>query len=139
MIDLEAEFGLNKIETFKNFEDEINTIKFKFKNLVEDLKDSGKSIAAFGAPTKATTLCYHFDIDSEDVEFIVDDNPLKQGLYSPGKHIPVFDSISIYERKPDILIILAWNFAEEIMKKHKRYGDDIGKFLLPMPEPRLVN
>ena len=139
LIELEAEFGLNKIETFKDFENEINSIKFKFTNLLKDLKQSGKSIAAFGAPTKATTLCYHFDIDSEDVEFIVDDNPLKQGLYSPGKHIPVLDSSSIYERKPDVLIILAWNFAEEIMKKHKRYGDDIGKFLLPMPEPRLVN
>ncbi len=139
LIELEAKFGLNKIKTFKNFENEINTIKFKFTNLVKDLKDSGKSIAAFGAPTKATTLCYHFDIDSEDIEFIVDDNPLKQGLYSPGKHIPVLDSSSIYERKPDVLIILAWNFAEDIMKKHKRYGDNIGKFLLPMPEPRLVN
>ena len=139
LIELEAKFGLQKRKTFKNFENEINTIKFKFTNLVKDLKDSGKSIAAFGAPTKATTLCYHFDIDSKDIEFIVDDNPLKQGLYSPGKHIPVLDSSNIYERKPDVLIILAWNFAEDIMKKHKRYGDNIGKFLLPMPEPRLVN
>ena len=139
LISLEAKMGLNKIETLQLFEKEINLLKSQFKNLVLELKSSGKSIAAFGAPTKATTLSYHFDIDKEDVEFIADDNPLKQGLYSPGKHIPVYDSSSIYKKKPDILIILAWNFAEDIMKQHKKYGDEIGTFLIPMPTPRLIN
>ena len=139
LISLEAKTGLNKIETLQLFEKEINLLKSQFKNLVLELKSSGKSIAAFGAPTKATTLSYHFDIDKEDVEFIADDNPLKQGLYSPGKHIPVYDSSSIYKKKPDILIILAWNFAEDIMKQHKKYGDEIGTFLIPMPTPRLIN
>lgn len=138
LIELEAELGLNKIETLKIFENEINSLKKQFKELLNQIKQSGKSIAAYGAPTKATTLSYHFDIDSKDVDFIVDDNPLKQGLFSPGKHIPVLDASNIYEKKPDVLIILAWNFADDIMKVHKRYGDEIGSFLIPMPEPRLV-
>ena len=68
----------------------------------------------------------------------MDDNPLKQGLYSPDKHIPVFDSNIIYSERPDYLLILAWNFSESIMKKHKRYSDNGGSFILPMPEPRIV-
>jgi hypothetical protein len=139
LVNLEAKFGLDKLETFKVFENEINLVKKNFKNLIKDLKDSGKTIAAFGAPTKATTLSYHFDINADDVDFIVDDNPLKQGLYSPGKHIPVLDSRSIYGKKPDVLIILAWNFAEDIMRKHKLYGDEIGTFLIPMPNPKLIS
>ncbi len=139
LINLESLIGLDRLETLKLFEKEINSIKIKFKNLLTDLKTSGKSIAAYGAPTKATTLSYHFEIGVDDVNFIVDDNPLKQGLYSPGKHIPVLDSSSLYEMKPDILIILAWNFAEDIMRKHKKYGDEIGTFLIPMPIPKLVN
>jgi SAM-dependent methyltransferase len=139
LVNLETQCGLDKLETFKVFENEINSLKKKFKDLLKDLKNSGKTIAAFGAPTKATTLSYFFDIDADDVDFIVDDNPLKQGLYSPGKHIPVLDSSSIYEKKPDVLIILAWNFAEDIMLKHKRYGEEVGTFLIPMPLPRLVN
>ena len=138
LIELEAELGLNKLETLQIFENEINQLKKQFKDLLNDIKQSGKSIAAYGAPTKATTLSYHFDIDHKDIDFIVDDNPLKQGLFSPGKHIPVLDSSSIYEKKPDVLIILAWNFADDIMKVHKRYGDEIGSFLIPMPVPRLV-
>ncbi len=138
LINLEEEFGLNKLETFRKFEFEIDLLKTKFKNLLKEIKNSGKSIAAYGAPTKATTLSYHFDIDSKYVDFIVDDNPLKQGLYSPGKHIPVFDPSVIYDRKPDILIILAWNFAEDIMLKHKKYAEEVGSFLVPMPEPRLI-
>ena len=138
LISLEASLGLNKVDTLHLFEQEINTLRTKFKNMIKQLKEDGKSIAAFGAPTKATTLSYHFDLEHEDVDFIVDDNPLKQGLYSPGKHIPVYDSASIYEKKPDILIILAWNFAEDIMKKHKKYGEEIGSFLIPMPLPKLI-
>ncbi len=139
LIELERKNGLDKIETFKTFEKELNALKQTFRQLLAELKGSGKKIAAFGAPTKATTLSYHFEINSEDVDFIVDDNPLKQGLYSPGKHIPVLDSSKIYKLKPDILIILAWNFAEDIMLKHKKYGDEIGSFLVPMPKPRLIN
>lgn len=139
LINLEEEYGLNKLETFKKLEDEIDLLKTKFKNLLKEIKKSGKSIAAYGAPTKATTLSYHFDIDSSYVDFIVDDNPLKQGLYSPGKHIPVLDPSAIYDKKPDVLIILAWNFAEDIMSNHKKYAEEIGSFLVPMPEPRLIH
>ena len=70
---------------------------------------------------------------------IVDDNPLKQGLYTPISHIPVLSAEALYERKPDYVLILAWNFAEPIMKIHKKYSEEIGQFILPMPMPQIVS
>ena len=138
LIKLENSLGLNLPETLKGFERKINRLRDKFKSLIFKLNQEGKSIAAFGAPTKATTLCYHFDIGKDEIDFIVDDNPLKQGLFSPGKHIPVYSSQKIYEEKPDFLLILAWNFAESIMRAHQRFSDEGGLFILPMPEPLIL-
>ena len=80
-----------------------------------------------------------FGIDENIIDFIVDDNPLKQGLYAPITHIPVLPVNEIYKSKPDYVLILAWNFAEPIMKMHVKYIKEIGGFIIPMPEPRVVN
>jgi SAM-dependent methyltransferase len=138
LVNLENELGLNNINTYKEFENEINNVRDRFQKLIKEIKSDGSNIAAFGAPTKATTLCYHFEIDRNQIDFIVDDNPLKQGYYSPGKHIPVFDSSFIYSEKPDYLVILAWNFAESIMLKHQSFLKSGGAFILPMPEPKII-
>src|SRR5262249_46697849 len=97
-------------------------------------KAEGKRIAGFGAPAKATTLMHHFALGPDILDFIVDDSPLKQGLFSPGYHIPVLPPAAIYERKPDYLLVLAWNFAESIMAKHQRFREAGGKFIVPLPE-----
>ena len=81
----------------------------------------------------------HFGLGREDLDFIVDDNPLKQGLYTPGAHIPVLPADEIYKRKPDYLLILAWNFAELVMKNHGSFVKEGGKFILPMPSPVIVD
>jgi hypothetical protein len=78
-------------------------------------------------------LLYHFNIDSTIIDYIVDDNELKQNLYSPGKHIPIVSSKNIYEKKPDYLLILAWNFAESIIKNHEKFKEQGGKFIIPLP------
>jgi len=138
LIKIENDLGLNVSEELKGFEKEINFLKDKFQDIVYKLKREDCSIAAFGAPTKATTLCYHFGIEKDDISYIVDDNPLKQGLFSPGKHIPVFSADKIYEETPNYIIILAWNFAESIMKAHMRFSEQGGKFILPMPNPSII-
>jgi SAM-dependent methyltransferase len=139
LIALENKLGLNKVETLREFNSNICNISEELQKLVHSLKSKGKSIAGFGAPTKATTLMAHFGIDENVLDFIVDDNPLKQGLYTPISHIPVLSAKELYKRKPDYVLILAWNFAEPIMKMHIKYSEEIGKFILPMPEPRVVN
>ena len=139
LIALEHKLGLDRVNTFSQFKTRINTIRNKLQKLIYSLKKEGKTIAGFGAPTKATTLMAHFGLDETMLDFIVDDNPLKQGLFTPITHIPVLSSEALYDQKPDYLLILAWNFSEPIMKMHKKYSNEIGKFILPMPEPEIVS
>jgi hypothetical protein len=138
LILLEHELGLDKAKTFYEFADKINLVKENLQKLLNELKANNKSIAGFGAPTKATTLMNYFGIDANILDFIVDDNPLKHGLFTPISHIPVLSADELYERKPDYVIILAWNFASPIMDTHKKYSDEIGHFILPLPVPQIV-
>jgi len=138
LIALEHDLGLDKAETLFKFDCKISQVRDKLQKLLSSLKEDGKTIAGFGAPTKATTLMAHFGLDETLLDFIVDDNPLKQGLFTPTTHIPVLSADELYERKPDYLLILAWNFAEPIMKMHQKYRDEVGQFILPMPEPEII-
>jgi SAM-dependent methyltransferase len=131
----EARLGLDRPETYRKFADKIKRLKTELVTLLRKLKAEGKRIAAFGAPAKATTLMYHFGIGPDVVEFIVDDSPLKQGLFSPGYHIPVLPSSVIAERKPDYLIILAWNFADSIIANNKAFT---GHFIVPVPTVKII-
>jgi SAM-dependent methyltransferase len=134
----EESLGLDKAATIKGFSAKINKLRDELYALLKKLKNEGKRIAAFGAPAKATTLMLHFGIGPEFVDFIVDDSPLKQGLYSPAFHIPVVPSTEIDKRKPDYLVILAWNFAEPIMAKNAAFRQKGGHFIIPVPTVRVV-
>jgi len=138
LIENEKKIGLNELQTIQNFENKINSVRSNLQKLLKKLKEGGKTIAGFGAPTKATTLMNHFGIDDKVLDFIVDENQLKQGLYTPLSHIPVLPATEIYNKRPDYVLILAWNFAEPIMKNHIKYARNIGDFIIPMPEPQIV-
>jgi len=138
MINLEKNLKFNLAETFSDFADRINDIGNRLKAIIADLKNNGFSIAAYGAPTKATTLLNKFGIGGESIDFIVEDNLLKQGLFMPLSHIPIVATEEMYKRKPDYVLILAWNFAEPIMEIHKQYLDNGGHFILPLPEPKII-
>jgi hypothetical protein len=75
-----------------------------------------------------------FGLGRDFIEFIVDDNPLKQGLYSPGLHVPVLPANALYERRPDYVVVLAWNFAEEIIAAHVAFTQAGGRFVIPLPD-----
>ena len=138
MINLEKNLKFNLAETFSDFADRINDIGNRLKAIITDLKKNGFSIAAYGAPTKATTLLNKFGIGVESIDFIVEDNLLKQGLFMPLSHIPIVATEEMYKRKPDYVLILAWNFAEPIMEIHKKYLENGGHFILPLPEPKII-
>ena len=134
----ERRMGLDKAETFRVFAAHVEALKGRLVELLRTLRAQGKRIAGFGAPAKATTLLYHFGIERDMLEFIVDDSPLKQGLYSPGSHIPVVSSQELYRRRPDCVVVLAWNFADSIIAKHRAFLDAGGRFIVPLPELRIV-
>jgi SAM-dependent methyltransferase len=127
----ERELGLDKAETYRAFFTRIESVKKQLTALLDERRAQGKRIAGFGAPAKATTLMYHFGLGPKVIEFIVDDSPLKQGLFTPGLHVPVLPSSALNEWKPDELLILAWNFAPSIMKKLPSYR---GRFIVPLPK-----
>ena len=138
LIELEHSAGLDNPETLRAYDAKIRALGDRLNVLLTSLKAEGKTIAAYGAPTKAVTLLSHFGIGAEIVDFVVEDNPLKHGLFLPVSHIPVLPPEAIYDRRPDYLLILAWNFAEPIIANHARYAEAGGHFIVPMPEPRIV-
>jgi hypothetical protein len=138
LVALEHRHRLHLSETFAAWGSRIAAVGADLRRLVGQLRQGGKSIAGYGAATKATTLLCHFGLGRRELDFIADDNPLKQGLYSPASHIPVVSPAALAERRPDYLLILAWNFAEGIMDRHSDYVAAGGRFILPMPTARVV-
>ena len=137
LVEYEKQLKLDKAVTWTGYAQKIDALRDELVDLVTGIKKAGKSIAGFGAPAKATTLMYHFDIGPDIIDFIADDSPLKQGLYSPGLHIPVLAGDAIYDNKPDYVVLLAWNFAPQIMAKHQKYLDGGGHFIVPLPTVRI--
>ncbi|MBF0383330.1 MAG: class I SAM-dependent methyltransferase [Magnetococcales bacterium] len=134
----EEKVGLDKLTTFLAYGSQIQAIKERLQELLQTLKQQGKRIAGYGAPAKATTLMYHFGLGSEHIDFIIDDSPLKQGLYSPGLHIPVLQPEAIEHESPDYLLILAWNFAPQIMEKQHSFHKHGGRFIIPIPKVCII-
>jgi len=129
----EEQAGLHRIDTYTAFARRIDALGAELGRLLRELKAQGRRIAGFGAPAKATTLMHHFRIGRAQIDFIVDDSPLKQGLYSPGLHVPVLPPEAIIERRPDYLLLLAWNFARPIIEKHAAFRQRGGRFIVPLP------
>jgi SAM-dependent methyltransferase len=136
---LRKETPLNDVSTYHAFAERIDDIGRKLRSLLEDFRRQGKRVVGYGAPAKATTLCYSLGIDGGMLEYIVDDSPMKQGLYMPGTHIPIKSSAVLYADKPDICLILAWNFADSIVKNHAQFIKNGGIFIIPVPEPRILS
>lgn len=137
MIAYEDSRGLDRVETYKAFSEKIDTIKSQLVSKLCTVKALGKTIAGYGGSATTTTLVYHLGI-GKMIDYIVDDNTAKQNTFSPGYHIPVFASDAIYERKPDYVLILAWRYAESIMKKHQKYLEQGGHFIVPLPEIKVI-
>jgi hypothetical protein len=133
MLAFEDRIGLYRKETFVAYAVKIQELKAQTLDFLISAKRDGKSIAGFGASITCTTLIYHFDI-GKYLDYLVDDNPAKQDRFSPGIHLPVLPSSALSERKPDYVIILAWRFADTIIKKNQNYSRHGGKFIIPVPE-----
>lgn len=131
MLELEASIGLDRPEIFKSFAVKIESVKNQLVRLLSDLKGKGETFAGYGASATVTVLLYHFGL-RDFITFLVDDNPLRQNLFSPGYHIPVLSPDAIYKKKPDYVVILAWRFAQPIISKHQAFLKQGGHFIIPL-------
>lgn len=136
----------NMLQREKDIHEKILALDNKIKYLGRVLRDKlsylkgiGQSIAVYGFPAKATTLMYALGIDEKWIDFAVDDAVLKQGTFSPGKHIPIFSPDEIYKRKPDVILILAWNFSQSIIEKNQKFLNDGGTFIVPIPKFKTIH
>jgi SAM-dependent methyltransferase len=130
--------GITEPQIYRDWFNAIESRKRKVLNFLDSAIAEGKTVAAYGASTTTTTLLYHFELEKR-IGFIVDDNPLKQGRFSPGAHIPVLPSSELGIKRPDIVVILAWIYAEPILKRNQAYLEAGGQFLVPLPEPQMTD
>ena len=137
LIRLEAEQGYHRAETLRQFARRLDQMKEELGALIGGAKKEGKGVAGFGASRGGTTLLYKLDI-GRHLDFIADDSPAKQGMYSPGHHIPIVPGSALYEKKPAYVFLLAWVHAKAIMKNHQRYLDEGGRFILAYPRVEVI-
>jgi SAM-dependent methyltransferase len=134
----EHELGYDRVETYRAFDERVKTTKRRLLELLIRAKDAGKRVVGYGAPGKGNTLLNYCGIRSDLLEFTVDKNPYKQGKFLPGTHIPIYAPEKIDEVRPDYILILPWNFKDEIVAQLAHARSWGAKFVVPIPEAAVL-
>lgn len=130
--------GLDRREVYDGLARKAEALRRDLRKTLDDLRRRGWRLAGYGAPAKASTLAAWCGLGPDDLAWIADRNPLKQGRFTPGTHIPIVGPERIESERPDCLLLLAWNFADEIRAQLASYREQGGRFLIPVPEVKLV-
>ena len=134
----ERETGLTSAAHYADFGQRVVEVKEQLLRLLGDLRSGGATIAGYGAAAKGSTLLNYVGIGRDLVDFVVDRNVHKQGKLMPGTNQPIRDPAALLDERPDYVLLLAWNFAEEIMEQQAEYRSAGGQFIVPVPVPRIV-
>jgi len=134
----ETVLGVDQYSYYANFSFKVLAIRKALKELLIGLKNGGNSLAAYGAAAKGAILLNYIGVGSDLIDFVVDRNVHKQGKFMPGVHIPIGAPELILQKMPDYVVILPWNFKDEILSQQESYHRQGGKFIIPIPTPSIV-
>lgn len=138
ILEAEERWGVGEQRSYMGFAAAIADIASSLQSMLTDLKGGGARIAAYGAAAKGSTLLNTIGVGREAIDFVVDRNPHKQGLLMPGVHVPIFAPEKLLAEQPDFVLVLAWNFFDEIRSQQAEYHQRGGRFIRPIPKPVIV-
>ena len=138
LLDEERSLGMLELAYYAGFGQRVEKLRRDLVALLARLRGEGKRIAAYGASAKGSTLLNYFGIDARHLEYVVDRSTEKQGRYTPGTHLPILPPERLREDRPDYLLLLAWNFLDEIAAQQAEYRGRGGRFIVPVPEVRVI-
>jgi SAM-dependent methyltransferase len=134
----EARCGVDRLEFYTSFGDKVERLKQELLSLLRELKSKGNRIAVYGASAKGSTLLNYFGLGAETLDFVVDRSSVKQGRFTPGSHLKIYPPEKLLEENPEYCLLLTWNFAEEILAQQAEYRQRGGRFIVPIPEVKVV-
>jgi hypothetical protein len=135
----ECRAGLDRDEIYESFAEKVRATKRDLLQTLINIKSRGKTIVGYGAPAKGNTLLNYCGIGSDFLDFVVDTTPAKQGMYLPGTHLEVKQPVELDLFQPNYVLILPWNFKDEIMGKLGHIRKWGGKFIVPIPHPEIIS